>query len=179
MPTSEDYFENITALEPGKRHTSRLDNNRILKAISNRRNGYELNWTIGKASFMKSYKTKIFPRWFANPGDNVHIQVSIRLLPGETAPGAPVFGLSGIEVYYRFLKIIALIDKGTEKEELPEEERTEFQTFSTGKDIVEATQWEGSVLHCSQAARLFYNLLQTIGLDKVKKVMDRINEKNK
>ena len=122
---------------------------------------------------MKTYQTKSYPRWFAKPGDNVHIQVSIRLIPGKTSEGAPVEGLQSIEVYYRFLKIIALIDKKTEEEELPEEERTEFQTFSTGKDIVEVSDWMGSSLQSSQTARLFYSLLQAIGIDKVKRVLNR------
>jgi len=176
MATSDDYFETVPAIEPGKRRLSRLDNNRILKAISKRKKGYALNWTSGKISFMKSYHTKIFPRWFGKPTDNVHIQVSIRLIPGKTSPDAPVNGLHSIEVYFRFLKIIAVIDKGTEKEDLPEEERTEFQTFSTGKDIVETTEWIGSTLKSSQAARLFYSLLRAIGIEKVKRILNRVKE---
>lgn len=177
MPEDKDYFESVDALDPGKRHTDRLENNRILKAISKRRRGYELDWVSGKASFMKTYETKIFPRWFANPKDKVLIQVSIRLITGKTSEGATVAGLKGLEIYYRFIKVVAVIEKKKD-DETPEEERTESQQFSTGRNIVENSKWMGTSLYSSQTARLFYNLLSTIGIDKVKGVMERIT-KNK
>jgi hypothetical protein len=179
MPEKKDYFENIQAVDPGKRHMGRLENNRILKAISKKRRGYELNWTSGKVSFMKSYETKVYPRSFASPNEKVFIQVSIRLITGSTSQGAPVSGLKGLEVYYRFLKTVAVIEKKKDKDDIEESEKTEESEFSTGKNIVKTTGWQGSSLYSSQTAKLFYDLLESIGIDKVKGIMERITKKEK
>ena len=177
MNKEKDYFQEVDALEPGKRRITRLENNKILKSISKKRNGYELNWVSGKISFMKSYKTDIFPKWLAQHGDNIYIQISIRLIPGETAENAPVVGLHGIEVYYRFLKIIVILPEKEEKKESEECEKTEHDVFDSEKRIAETTPWMGSVLYSSQMAYPFYELLKSIGIEKIKSVLTRVTEK--
>ena len=107
MPESVDIFANVDAVEPRKRKLSRLDTTNALKRIAKERKGFAQNWTAGKISFMKTYPVKKFPRWFGKPGDNVQMQVSIRPIPGKTAPDAPVDGLAKLEVYFRYIKIIA------------------------------------------------------------------------
>jgi hypothetical protein len=176
MPEAEDYFKHVASVEPGKRHLGRLQNNKTLNNIAKKRSGYELDWVSGKASFMKSYRTKNFPRSFASPSDQVFIQVSIRLIPGQTEKDARIPGLKSLEVYYRYSKLIAKIDKSKIKDDLKEEERTEKEEFDSGKDIVETTDWMGSTLNSSQTAKLFYDLLESIGMDKVQSVMKRINK---
>jgi hypothetical protein len=177
MPEKEDYFKNVETIDPGKRKMDRLQVNSILKSISKKKSGYNLDWVSGKASFMKQYRTTDFPKWFAKYGDEVYLQVSIRLILGETPDEAKIKGLKGLEVYYRFLKMVANIDKSSEASGLEDEEKTEEEEFSIGKNIVETTDWVGTNLYTSQMAQMFYDLLESIGLDKVQNVMNRMTKK--
>jgi len=178
MKLSEDYFKNIEAMPLGKRRMSRLEVKRVLKSIAQQRKGFDLNWISGTAAFMKSYPVKQFPRWFATVGDKVEIQVSIRLIPGKTAEGCEIPGLSGLEVYYRFKKTLAKIKPKEEQvNEIPEDQRTEAEEFDTRRDIVELTDWRGSILISSSMAVMFYRLLRSIGINKVEKTLARIKDR--
>jgi len=181
MPEKEkDYFENTNAIPLGKRRLSRLNTKRTLQKISKKRNNWEQGWTTGKVSFMKTYPVKTFPRSFANPNEEVSIQVSIRLVLGNTAKNAPVVGLKGLEVYYRYLKVIAVKEKKKEdKEDIPEEEKDEFIEFSSERSITEYTEWVGSYLSNSQMARQFYQLIKAIGQSKLKRIIERTRKRNK
>jgi len=173
----KDYFENVKAMPLGKRKLSRLNTKRILQRIAQRRSGWDQGWTAGKISFMKTYPVKMFPRTFANPGDDVKIQVSIRLVLGKTAKEAPVSGLKGLEVYYRFLRTIVIIPEKETKESALEEEQDEQTEFSTGRSITEETEWVGSYLSNSSMAKLFYKMLSAIGVDKLNRLVKRVKDK--
>ena len=180
MPESSDIFANVDAIEPRKRRLSRLDTTNALKRIAKERKGFAENWTAGKISFMKTYPVKKFPRWFGNPGDNVHMQVSIRPIPGKTARDAPVAGLAKLEVYFRYIKIIAeKPPKPEAKEEIKEEDRTEVEEFDPGRKIITFTDWTGSVLSSSSLARSFYKMIKVIGQLKLERMMKRIRKDKK
>lgn len=170
--SEKDYFENVTAFELRKRRLSRLDTKRALSNIAKKRNGWDQGWTTGKISFMKSFPVKKYPRWFAYPQDNVHMQVSIRLIPGKTAKDAPIIGLKGLEVYYRYIRFIAQ-KKEPEKSDLPEEERDEFDEFEKKEYIVQTTEWTGTHLSESNLAKSFYQLTKSIGINKIKRILER------
>jgi hypothetical protein len=171
-----DYFGNVDAMQLGKRRMSRLETKRVLKSIARQNKGFDTGWVDGSASFMKSYPIKQFPSWFAKKGDKVEIEVSIRLLLGDTPEECPIKGLSGLEVYYRFKKTLAKIK--TEVADVDAEEKTEAEQFDSSRDIVETSEWRGSVLVSSSMAIMFYRLLQAIGEDKVQKVMNRIKKRS-
>ena len=180
MPDKDkDYFESTEALPLGKRRISRLDNKRVLQRISRKRNGWEQGWTTGKVSFMKTYPVKKFPRSFAQPNEKVDIQVSIRLVLGKTAKGAPVPGLKGLEVYYRYLKTIVVRPDREEKEGTKEEDLDESVEFNTGRNIDQTTEWVGSYLSSSEMARQFYQLIQAIGESKLERIVERTKKRNK
>jgi hypothetical protein len=176
MEEEVDYFSNIEAMPPGKRRISRLETQRVLKSIAKQRRGFEVGWTAGKASIMKTYPIKRYPKWFADPGKDVEIQVAIRPIPGKTSKNALIPGLSALEVYYRFKKTLAKI-KTEEKENIAEEDRTEEYEFDSGKDIVEFSEWRGSILISSSIANMFYRLLSAIGAYKVEGIIKRLNRK--
>lgn len=179
MVDETDYFANTEVLEPRKRRLSRLQNNRILKSICKHIQTSSQNWIVGKLSLMQSYRTKKIPRWFGNPQkDEVYMQVSLRLIPGKTAQDAPVPGLNGIEVYYRFFKVLAVKNK-PDPEKPTEEEATEQQVFESNKYISEVTEWTGSILRSSETARAFYQFISSIGRDKILRMLSRTQERNK
>lgn len=173
----KDYFARIEATPPGKRRLSRLNVKRVLQRIGRKRTGWEQGWTAGKVSFMKTYPVKIFPRWFANRGESVSMQVSIRLVIGKTVKEAPVPGLTGLKVYYRYLKTIVVISKKKAKDEVPESERDERIEFSTGRNIVEKTEWIGSHLSNSSLAKSFFVMLKAIGMEKLKRLVKKMKDK--
>jgi len=177
MAETEDYFANIDAVEPRKRRLSRLETTNALKRIAKERQGFNENWTSGRISFMKTYPVKKFPKWFAKPGDNVFMQVSIRPITGKTSPDAPIAGLEKLEVYYRYVKIIAeKPPKKESKEEVKDEDKTEKEEFDPGRKIMETTDWTGSVLSSSSIARSFYKLIKAIGQQKLERMMSRIRK---
>lgn len=179
MPEKEkDYFDHTEAMPLGKRRLSRLDTKRVLTRIARKRNGWEQGWTTGKVSFMKTYPVKTFPKFFAKKSDKVDIQVSIRLVLGKTAKGAPVPGLSGLEVYYRYLKTIVVKPQLEEKEGVKEEDRDEAVEFETN-NITEATEWVGSYVSTSEMARQFYQLIQAIGEAKLERIVERTKKRKK
>jgi len=169
----KDYFGNTEAIPLGKRKLSRLNVKRVLQRIARKRSGWEQGWTTGKISFMKTYPVKIFPSSFAKKNENVAIQVSIRLVLGKSAKDAPVPGLAGLEVYFRYLKTIVVKPEKEEKEDVKEEERDESIEFATGKNITQSTEWIGSYLSSSEMARQFYKLIKMIGIDKLKRIIKR------
>ena len=173
-----DYFHSVEAMQLGKRRMSRLETKRILKSIARQNRGFDIGWVSGQASFMKSYPVRSFPSWFAKKGDKVDMEVSIRLLLGDAPKECPIKGLSGLEVYYRFKKVLAKIvpKDGGQNDEVAEEENTEEEQFDRSKDIVETSEWRGSILVSSSMAIMFYRLLQALGMNKVKKVMNRIKK---
>jgi len=179
LDREKDYFENTDAMPLGKRRLSRLNTKRVLQKISNKRTGWEQGWTAGKTSFMKTYPVKTFPRSFAKTSDDVFIQVSIRLVLGKTAKDAPIIGLKGLDVYYRYLKRIVIIPQKEEREDVDEEDRDEEIEFSEGKNITEYTEWVGSYLSNSNMARQFYQLIKAIGKSKLERIVARTKKKNK
>ena len=180
MPDKEkDYFEKTNAMPLGKRRLSRLNTKRVLQKISNKRTGWEQGWTTGKVSFMKTYPVKTFPRSFAKVSDDVFIQVSIRLVLGKTAKDAPVLGLKGLDVYYRYLKRIVVRLEKEEREDVEEADRDEKIEFSEGRNITEYTEWVGSFLSNSQMARQFYQLIKAIGKSKLERIISRTRKRKK
>ena len=180
MPDKEkDYFEKTNAMPLGKRRLSRLNTKRVLQKISNKRTGWEQGWTTGKVSFMKTYPVKTFPRSFAKVSDDVFIQVSIRLVLGKTAKDAPILGLKGLDVYYRYLKRIVVRPEKEEREDVEEADRDEKIEFSEGRNITEYTEWVGSHLSNSQMARQFYQLIKAIGKSKLERIISRTRKRKK
>jgi hypothetical protein len=175
--SNEDYFGKVQALPLGKRRLTRLDTKRVLQRIARQSKGWDEGWTEGKFSFMKSYPTKTFPRNFAKSGDKVHLQVSIRLVLGQTAKDAPVAGLKGLEVYYRYMKTIAVINKKDPKDDVDEEERDESIEFET-TNINQATDWVGTLVSESEMARSFYRLISSIGESKIERIIQRMKKRN-
>jgi len=179
MAEEKDYFGNTEAVPLGKRRLSRLNVKRVLQRISRKRNGWEQGWTTGKISFMKTYPVKYFPASFAKKNENVAIQVSIRLVLGNTGKGAPVPGLKGLEVYFRYLKTIVKRPEKEEREEVAEEDRDESVEFNTGRNITQTTEWTGSYLSSSEMARQFYQLIQAIGEQKLERIVERTRKRKK
>jgi len=179
--SEEDYFQSVEAMELGKRRMSRLDTKRVLQSIAKQRRGYDVGWVSGQASFMKNFPTNKFPSWFAKRGDKVDLEVSIRPVLGDSPKECPIDGLSGLEVYYRFKKTLAKIKPKEENQnaELDEENKTEKEQFDSSRDIVEITDWRGSILVSSSMAVMFYKLLQSIGESKVRRVMNRIKDRER
>lgn len=173
-----DYFGDVEAMPLGKRRMSRLETKRVLKSIAKQHKGFDVGWTSGSASFMKSYPIRMYPSWFAKKGSKVNIEVSIRLLLGKAPEESPIEGLAGLEIYYRFKNTLAKIKpKEGSQTSGSEEDNTEEEQFDQSRDIVETSEWRGSVLVSSSMAVMFYKLLQSIGEDKVKKVMKKMKGK--
>jgi hypothetical protein len=70
-----------------------------------------------------------------------------------------------------------LKNKHREKHEVPEEEKTEYKVFSEDNLVTESTEWRGTLLRSSQTATLYYRLLESIGIENIKRVMSRIVKK--